>query len=185
MVWSGFSLSRRQTEHQQKEKSKDEHTLATTAYHLMYDAFNLVCCRLNNAYKKGELRYLQMAQTTEMIDTMRDFQIAHVSADMLHYFIQIRSQLVAINMGINNFYENSKDEEKLISSYRVIYEAKRSWSKFNVVARSLNIEGTKDCPLKEYPELQRKSCQEWKRLKKLREELQTREIGNETNLSDS
>lgn len=161
-VLTGLFVVRKQITNQQEIKRKERETLTRTTYLLAYDAFNLVCYRLNNALSKKKIKFLQEARTTEMICIMKDFQIIHIPVNMLRGYIQIRSQLVAINEGINNFFKkrenDEEDERDLDSSIRVLREAINSLEKLCEVAKTSGV-GDEDIlrgPEIRYEELQRK-----------------------------
>ena len=181
-VCSGFLFVYWQTKGQQEKRRREEQKLTNTAYFLIHDAFDAVCDRLNNARVIEDsvqnngigIKLQQMARTTEMIHTVRDFRVSHLQVDMLQEFIQIRSQLVAVNRGIDNFHKSREKKDKcrkdLTSSYRVLNKSIKSWEKFEEVAKCLNVE-IKKCPIENYPKLREKLGEEAEKLKELENEL--------------
>ena len=100
-----------------------------------------------------------MYRTTEMINAMKEFQVAQVSVVMLHDFIQIRSQLFSINKGINNFWkkeEEIRSRDDLESSFRVLCMAIESWKKLDEIAKIIGVNKIGNCPIDKYPELKNK-----------------------------
>ena len=166
-VFSGFVLAGWQTNTQQKQKEEKETILAKTTYLLTFDAFNLVCNRLQNKISQGEEKRqkLQQSRTEEMIQIMKDFQIVHVPTKMLRYFIQIRVQLTAMNKKIDTFPRTPTGKE-LRSTWRVLDDAKKSWCNLKSVADDYDFAQNQEFDLtRKYQELfktaekEAKSCE--------------------------
>lgn len=167
-VFSGFAVAnmhikeqRKKIEEQRKKKREEERVIAGAVYLLTHDAFELVCKRIENALSKNPVRRRQKARTTEMIQIIKDFQISHVPVELLRSFTQIRSQLVAINEGINEFNKEKKNDnmeakKAFISSTRVLTKTTKCFDELSDAAcRYYNIK-TEKSPETKNLELQKK-----------------------------
>ena len=150
-IVSGFAVANMHIKEQRKKKREEERVIAGAVYLLTHDTFELVCKRIKNALSKSPVRRRQKARTTEMIQIIKDFQISHVPVELLRSFTQIRSQLVAINEGINEFNKEKKNDKMeakkaFISSTRVLTKTTKCFDELSDAAcRYYNIE-TKKSP---------------------------------------
>lgn len=133
----GFMVTIWEINHQRRKTDERVHIV----YSLTYFAIDSVCDRLNNALKKVGNARLQKRRTAEAIKTIQNIHTVYVKIEFVESFNKIRSNLVAINEGIDKGRKHQDlgiRSGKLESSIKVLVKTEQLWNEFNTVAKSFD-----------------------------------------------